>query len=153
MPKQTGKGSHKRKEAAFERKVTQHQDFIGQAAPERAEAEFRKHERVEAERTEDVVREMAQKLDEVADGAGEIPFRVPRSVDEGKRLIREAPDALREKARERLDQLPPPAKRALDLAQTAAGMIFAPMRFGLSLAREVLRVPAAMFRVLRHREA
>jgi hypothetical protein len=44
VPKQTGKGSHKRKQAAFERKATQHHDFIGEAAPERAEAELHKLE-------------------------------------------------------------------------------------------------------------
>lgn len=157
MPKQPGKGSHhKRKEAAFERGATQHTDFIGQAEPARAEAEFRKHERVEAERTDDMVREMAEKLEEVAgDSASgmEAPFRMPRSLDEGKRLIQEAPAALREKARERLENLPGPAQKAVELAQGAAGLLFAPLRIGMAVAREVLRVPAAMFRVLRHREA
>lgn len=115
MPRQTGKGSHKRKEAAFERRATQHTDFIGQAAPERAEAELRKHE--------------------------------------GKRLIRDAPDALREKARERLELLPEPAQKAIQLAQGAAELLFVPVRFGLGIVRELVRLPATVFRILRHREA
>ena len=50
MPKHSGKGSRQRREAAFERKATQHHDFIGGADKERALAEARKHERVEAGR-------------------------------------------------------------------------------------------------------
>lgn len=160
MTRQTGKGSRQRREAALERKATQHQDFIGQAEPQRAEAELRKHERMEAERNEEAVREMAEKLEEAAGLKGtdgtvgpEVPLRIPRSIDEGKKLIREAPDALREKARERLEKLPEPAKRAVSMAQDVAGLVFAPVRIGFHLAREVFRVPMAMIRVLRNREA
>ncbi len=88
------------------------------------------------------------------EAAGREPgFRVPRSIDEGKKLFREAPDALREKARERLQELPAGAQKALDLAQEAAGLFFASLRVGLVLAREVLRVPAALVRALRREEA
>ena len=58
MPRQSGKGTRKRRQAAFERRATQHHEFIGETDAERAEAEFRKHERVEAERT----REQDRKL-------------------------------------------------------------------------------------------
>jgi hypothetical protein len=127
VPKQTGKGSHKRKQAAFERKATQHHDFIGEAAPERAEAELRKRERLEEERNKDAVR--------------------------GKRLIRDAPDAMREKARERLEQLPERTRKALEIAQDLAGLFFAPLRIGFAVGRELLRVPGALLRVLRQKEA
>jgi hypothetical protein len=159
VPKQTGKGSHKRKQAAFERKATQHHDFIGEAAPERAEAELHKRERLEEERNKDAVREMAAELEEVSgvkgDGAvgPEIPVRIPRSIDEGKRLIREAPDAMREKARERLEQLPERTRKALEIAQDLAGLFFAPLRIGFAVGRELLRVPGALLRVLRQKEA
>ena len=159
MPKQTGKGSQKRKQAAFERKATQHHDFIGEAAPERAQAEIHKRERLESERNKDAVKEMAAELEKVsgvkAGGAigPEIPFRIPRSIDEGKRLIREAPDALREKARERLEQLPERTRNALQIAQDLAGLFFAPLRIGFAVGRELLRVPQAFLRVLRQKEA
>ena len=159
MPKQTGKGSHhKRKEAAFERHAMQHTDFIGQAETQRAEAELRKNERVEAERSQDTVREMAAELEQFAGlkdkpKGPELSFRIPRSIDEGKRLFSEAPDALREKARERLTQLPESAQRALELAQSAAQLFFVPVRFGLGIVRELVRLPATVFRILRHREA
>jgi hypothetical protein len=132
---------------------------VGDADAERAEAEFHKHERVEASQNEEVVREMARELEEVAgikgDGAvgPEFPLRLPRSIDEGKRMIREAPDALREKARERIEKLPQPAQKAISLVQEAAGLAFVPLRLGWALAREVLQVPGAMIRILRHQEA
>ena len=159
MPKQTGKGSHhKRKEAAFERHAMQHTNFIGQAEPQRAEAHLRKQEHLEAERSQDTVREMAAELEQFAGlkptpESSATPFRIPRSIDEGKRLISEAPDALREKARERIDQLPDSAKAAMQLAQSAAEMLFVPVRFGLGIVRELVRLPATLFRLLRHREA
>lgn len=149
MSRQPGKGSRKSKQAAMERKATQHHhDFIGETA---------------AREKIDVVNEMAAELNELSekdrlsgkDGAAgpEIPFRIPRSIEEGKRVIREAPDALREKARERLSHLPPPAQRAVQTAQEAAGLLFAPARIGLHIAREVLRVPLALLNALRHKEA
>ena len=57
MSNQTGKGSrHHRRASAIERKATQHHDFVGQADVERAEAEFRKHDRLQAEEDHEVVR-------------------------------------------------------------------------------------------------
>ena len=160
MPKQTGKGSRQRREAALERKATHHQEFIGGADAERAEAQFRKQERVEADRNEEAVREMAKELEQAAglaqgDGAigPELPLRIPRSIAEGKRMIREAPDALREKARERLEKMPEPARKAAELAQVTAALFLLPLRIGYGIAREVLRVPGAMLRALRQREA
>ena len=58
MPRQSGKGTRKRRQAAFERRTTQHHQFIGETDAERAEAEFRKHERVEAERTRESERKL-----------------------------------------------------------------------------------------------
>ncbi len=158
MPRQTGKGSRKRREAAFERRATQHHDFIGEADAERAESKALEHERLEAERKEDVVREMADEVEQAAGLTGngamgpELPLRIPRSLDEGKRMIREAPELLREKARERLDKLPEPAKKAVQMVETAATLLMIPARVGFNFAREMLRVPAALVRVLRHRE-
>src|SRR5882762_10828119 len=63
VSKQTGKGSrHHRRASAIERKATQHHDFVGQADVERAEAEFRKHDRLQAEENHEVVREMAAEI-------------------------------------------------------------------------------------------
>lgn len=160
MAKHTGKGSrHHPRASAIERKATKHQEFIGQAEPERAEAEFRKHERLEAEENREVVREMAAELEEAAGVKGngaigpEFPFRIPRSVDEAKEIAREVPEALREKARERLEKIPEPARKALQVAGTTAGMLLAPLRLGLQVAREVVRLPFNLFRSLREREA
>jgi hypothetical protein len=160
VAKQTSKGSrHQRRASAIERKATRHQEFVGQAEPERAEAEFRKHERLQAEENQEVVREMAAELEQAAGVKGDgavgpgFPFRIPRSVDEAKEIAREAPDALREKAREGLEQLPQPAKKALQLAGTTAGTLLAPLRLGLQIAREVVRLPFAVLRTLQKREA
>jgi hypothetical protein len=141
VPRQTGKGRHRR-QAAFEKRVTQHHDFIG-----------------EGEQDRQAVREMARELEEMAgvrgDGAigPEFPIRLPRSIEEGKRMVREVPDALREKARERLEELPEGVRKAIGIATDVAGLLFAPLRVGLALARELSRVPLAMLHVLRHKEA
>ena len=158
MPKQTGKG-RQRRASALERKAVPHHDFIGEADAERAEAEFRKREAVDRERNQDAAREMAAELEEMAgvkhDGAmgPEIPFRIPRSVEEARKIIREAPDALREKARERLEKLPEPAQKALQVAESAISLMLAPARFGLRLVRGALKLPLTMLQVLREREA
>ncbi len=159
MAKQPGRG-HKRRASALERKAMQHHDFVGDAAPERAEAEFRKRDRQQQEQDREVVQEMAAELRDLsagvpADGSfgAEIPFRIPRSVDEAKQVVREAPEALREKARERLDSLPEPARTALQMAASTANMLLAPARIGLHLAREILRLPFTVVGALRHREA
>jgi hypothetical protein len=148
---------HRKKESALERKATKHDDFIGEAEPERAEAKLRKHERLERE----TVRAMAAEFESVAKGNNgaigpEIPLRIPRSIGEAKRILEEAPDLLeklRTKAEDRLARLPPPFKRVIELGESAAGLLFAPFRIGWRLTREFLAVPAAMLRVLRQQEA
>ena len=100
MAKHTGKG-RQRRASTLEGKATQHKQFIGQADAERAEAELHKRQHLE----EDVVQEMNAELQHLADkgdgSAGpEIPFRIPRSIEEGKRIIQEAPEALRERVEE-----------------------------------------------------
>ncbi|MCA1825917.1 MAG: hypothetical protein ABR567_18440 [Myxococcales bacterium] len=158
MSRHTGKGSHRRKEAALERKATQHHEFIGQAETERAEAEFRKHERLASEQNAETVKEMARELEQAAglrtDGAmgPEMPLRIPRSIEEGKRMIREAPEAMREKAREKIEKLPEPARKAVDLVGTVAGMAMVPVRLGWNIARDLLQIPFTVLRVLRQRE-
>ncbi len=82
----------------------------------------------------------------------EIPFRIPRSIDEGKRMVREAPELLREKARERIEKLPEPARNAISAAEDVFGLMMVPARFFYALARDVLKVPFAMVRTLRQRE-
>jgi hypothetical protein len=158
--KQTGKGSrHQRRASAIERKATKHQQFVGDAAPDRAEAEFRKHDHLEAEENREVVREMAHELEAAAglkhDGAigPEFPLRIPRSIQDVKEIARDAPEALREKARERLEKLPEPAQKAMQWAGSTAGLLVGSVRFGLHLAQEVLRLPLSVLRTLRQREA
>ena len=141
------------------RAVVQHHDFVGQADVERAEAEFRKHDRLQAEENHEVVREMAAEIERAAgvkgDGAlgPEFPLRLPRSLDDAKDMVRDLPDALRDKARERLGKLPEPAQKALRAVETAAVVLLIPVRLGLGIAREVVRLPFALFKGLRHREA
>jgi hypothetical protein len=155
VTRQTGKGHRRSREAALERKATQHREFVGDADAERAEAEFRKHDRLEAEQNAETVKEMARELENAAglrtDGSmgPEIPFRIPRSIEEGKKIIREAPDAMREKARERIEKLPEPARKAVEIAGDLAGLAMIPVRLGWNIARDLLRVPFAMVRALR----
>lgn len=160
MSKQTGKGSrHQRRVSALERKATHHHDFVGDAEAERAEAESRKRERLHEEQNREVVQEMAAELEQAAGirdegGMGpESPVRMPRSIDEAKEIAREAPEALREKARERLRKLPEPAQKAIEAATSVAGMMFVPLRLGLHVAREIIRIPFVVLRSLRQQEA
>ena len=141
MGKQTGKGSrHNRRVSRIERKSTQHHEFVGEADAERAEAEFRKHERLQAEENREA-------------GGPELPLRIPRSVEEAKEIARDMPEALRDKARERLGKLPKPSKQALEVVEAAATVLFVPIRFGFEIAREVARLPFNILRGLRQREA
>jgi hypothetical protein len=161
VSRQTGKGSHhQRRASAIERKATEHHEFIGETDAERAEAEFRTHERQQQEEDREVVREMASEFEVAAgmrrpDGSigPEVPFRVPQSIDEAKEIAREISERLREKARERLGRLPEPAQKALHAAETAATLLLAPVRVGLWLAREAVRLPLSLMRTVRHREA
>ena len=147
MSKHAGRG-HGRREAALERKAFKHNEFVGDADKDRA-----------VQQNAGTVKEMARELEEAAglrgDGAAgpEIPFRIPRSIEEGKRMVREAPEAMREKARERLSSLPEPARKYVDLVGTVAGFAMVPVRLGWNIARDLVRLPFAMFRALREREA
>jgi len=160
VPKQNGKGSRSaRRASAIERKATQHHQFVGETEAERAGAQAQKEERLAAEENREVVREMASELEQAAglkkDGAmgPEFPVRIPRSVDEAKQIVREAPAALREKARERLEKMPEPAKKALDSATALVVKLTAPVRLGLHVVREAVRLPFTVYRSLRGREA
>ncbi len=160
MSKQTSKGSRQQRRAsAIERKATQHHDFVGEADAERAESELRKHERVQAEANREAVREMATEFEDRATVKGDgavgpgFPLRIPRSIGEAKEIARELPDALREKARERLRKIPEPAQQALQVAESAVVVLFVPLRFGFELAREAARLPLHILRGLRQREA
>ena len=160
MAKHTSKGSrHHRRASPIERKATHHHEFIGEADAERAEAEFRKHQRQQADENREVVREMASEIERAAgvkgDGAigPEFPLRMPRSIEEAKELVRDVPEALRDKARERIDKLPEPALKALQVAESALTVLVIPIRLGLRIAREVARLPFNILRGLRQREA
>jgi hypothetical protein len=145
MPKHTGK-----RKSPIERKATHHQEFVGSAEPERAEAEAVKEERVAAAREQDVVHEMAEKLEQEA---AKPELRIPRSVEEGKRLLDEGSEMLREKAQERLDGMARPAQKVLELGTAALSLLFAPARIGLRLVMGAVEIPAAIFHVLRRKEA
>ena len=145
----TPRGTHRR-QAAFEKRATTHHEFIGESDADRAEAEFRKHEH----REDEAVRQMASEFESLAekgDGAmgPEIPFRIPRSVGE----VKDTMEKLREKAEERLDEMPELVQRAISLGESILGLMVVPVRFGVRLVRDALAVPAAMFRILTHREA
>jgi hypothetical protein len=75
--------------------------------------------------------------------------QLPRSVHQAKGLM----EKMREKAEERLEDMPEPVKRAIDLGETALALMLVPVRFGLHLIRDALEVPAAMLRMLARREA
>jgi len=159
VAKQTGKGNrHQRRVSALERKATKHREFVGDADAERAEAEFRRHERVQADENREAVREMAAELEQAAgikgDGAigPEFPLRIPRTVDEAMEIARDVPEKLREKARERMGKLPEPAKQALRVAESAVAVLFVPIRLGFHIAREAVLLPFHILRSLRQRE-
>jgi hypothetical protein len=143
----TRKRSH---QSPLERKATQHHDFIGEATQERAQAEEVKREHLEKEREQEVVREMAATLEEVAQKP---ELRVPRSVEEGKRLLAEGPQILREKAQERLENLPKPVNIAVELAQIAGSVALVPFRLGMRIVRGAVTFPAALVHALRRQEA
>ncbi len=122
MAKQTGKG-RQRRAGALERKAMQHHDFIGETDPERAEAEFRKHERLQDEENREIVHEMAAELNDLASSES-----APQA---GMQL----------------------AQQVFHVATAAAGVLLVPARIGLRLAREVMRLPFTVVTVLREREA
>ncbi len=54
---------------------------------------------------------------------------------------------------ERLGNLPEPAQKVLHVAESAMAVLFIPVRLGLSIALEVVRLPLNILRGMRHREA
>ena len=118
MPKGTGQRGHRTKgDSALSRKATQHQDFVGQAEPERdksREVEQQRIRRDQEELKKETVKQMARELEEVSvvsepprkesSGASEPPptqaagmapeperqrLQFPGSVREGIELIRQ----------------------------------------------------------------
>ncbi|HUJ25568.1 MAG TPA: hypothetical protein VLW85_06100 [Myxococcales bacterium] len=121
MTKRTG-----RRQSRLERKATRHQDFVGSADADRAESEFREHERIERDR-----------MQHDHSPGPEIPFRLPR------------PEELREKARERLSGMPQPVQRAAELAGIVMQVAMVPVRIGLGIARELVKLPFSLLRATR----
>jgi hypothetical protein len=171
MPKGTGQRGHKTKgDAALSRKATQHQDFVGQAEPDREQSREVEKRRIQRDREQlekEVVKETAQELERasaVAEparaaqggqaGAGqERPqFAIPGSLREGIDLIRRrgppALDALRAKAEQRLGEMPSPVRTAVHLTERAIGLALWPVRAGARLVGHVLETPAALLRIL-----
>ncbi len=146
-----------KKEPAFARKAMQHQDFIGQAEPERAEAEARKQERVEQDHEQFVVEEMKKTLEDVVEKTAPVlPLRKPTSIRDGISMLKETAspetfEKLRAKAEERLSDLPRPLQLALSLATRVTHLLVAPISAGVRLVSAVLKTPAAMVRMLARR--
>jgi hypothetical protein len=70
-----------------------------------------------------------------------------------ERLAKGTLEKLREKAEQRLDAMPEPVQRAIALGESVLGLMLVPIRFGARLVKDVLAVPAAMFRMLTRQEA
>ena len=136
-----------KQEPAFARKVTHHQNFIGQAAPER----------VEAEREKFVVEEMTKTLEDVVEKSEPVlPLRMPTSISDGISMLKETAspetfEKLRAKAEERLSELPRPLQLAVEMASRVTHLLAAPVSAGVRLVSAVLRTPAAMVRTLARR--
>jgi hypothetical protein len=152
-------GGRQRRQAAFERGATQHHEFIGEAAPERAEAERQKLAHLHEFEEQEAVRAMAAELQHLADRDSR-PLRVPRSREEAidlyDRLRDEARDRLDEMpklAQERLQRMPAPVRGAVHVAQNAAVVLLVPLRAGYALVSDLLRMPGNMFRILTRQEA
>ncbi len=153
----TGKGSRQKKEAAFTRHAASHsmqqKQFVGDAEPDRAEAEFQKIDHQMQEENREVVREMADQLEKEANA-----LHRPTSLREGVDMLLElrSPETreqLRAKARERLAAMPEPVQFALATAERLTNLMMRPVVRGARLVSDALSVPAALFRVLTHREA
>jgi hypothetical protein len=61
-------------------------------------------------------------------------------------------EQLREKARERLQTLPRPLQLAVQGVEVAGGLVMKPVTKSVRLIAEALKVPAALVRILTHRE-
>jgi hypothetical protein len=146
-----------KKEPAFARKAVQHQDFIGQAEPQRAEAAALKQERVEHDHEQFVVEEMKKTLEDVVEkSAPVLPLRKPTSIRDGISMLKETAspetfEKLRAKAEERLAELPRPLQLALEMATRATHFLAAPVGAGVKLVSALLKTPAAMVRMLARR--
>jgi hypothetical protein len=152
-------GARKRRQAAFERGATQHHEFIGEAAPERAEAERQKLAHLHEFEEQEAVRAMATQLQHLSDRDAR-PLRVPRSREEAADLFERLRDVARERldemprlAQERLEKMPPRVRGAVHVAQNAAVVLMVPLRAGYELVSDVLRIPGTMFRILTRQEA
>ena len=147
-----------KQEPAFVQKAVHHQQFIGQAEPERAQAEARKQERVEKEHEKFVVEEMAKTLEDVVEKSEPLlpTLRMPTSIRDGISMLKQTAtpetfDKLRSKAEERLAELPRPFQVALEMASRATHLLSLPVTAGVRLVSAVLRTPAAMVRLLARR--
>ena len=146
-----------KKEPASARKATQHQEFIGQAEPERAEAELRKQEHVEQEHEKFVVEEMGKTLEDVVEKSAKVlPLRRPTSIRDGISMLKQTAspetfEKLRAKAEERLSDLPHPLQLALEMATRLTHLLAAPFSAGVRMISAVLRTPMAMVRMLARR--
>lgn len=177
-----GKRSGRRTEDVIASHSMRHHDFVGEAAPERAEAERRKQEQVkkDQQKQEDAtVREMAREFEQeaglrpserraedrrsgaTAKGEATASGETRKGLlGRGLRLLEDARDdmprlleALRLKAEERLAALPRPLKQVVRRAEQTAALLAAPARIGVALARELLRAPMRILGSLRRREA
>ena len=143
--------------------MPQHQ-FVGDAEPERAEAEFLKAANLAQAEEQTVVREMAETLKEEATS-----LHTPTSIREGVELLKElrtpeAREELREKARERLEKMPDelreqvrkmpqPVQFAFQVAERTVELLRKPAGKAIKLVSDALRVPGALYKILTHREA
>jgi hypothetical protein len=180
MAKAAGKRGHKKAEEALSRKATQHHDFVGQAEAERAESRAVEEARIRRDQEQlekEVVHEMAQELEQMAEAAetkaspasshgvaAEIPrgptpsseprttIEIPTSVQEAVDLLRqrgpEVLETMRAKAEERLEQMPQPIKGAIHLTERAFGLALWPIRTGVHLMGRMLETPVALLRIL-----
>ena len=159
-----GKRNGHRPEDIIASHAMKHHDFIGQAEPERKEAEQVKHAHVEKDAAKlegEVVREMAREFEQQAG------LRPPHKaaneertglIGRGMSLFEEARDdlphlleSLRHKAEERLAGLPTPLRRVVHRGEQAATLLVAPARIGFALARELLKAPLHLVENLRKR--
>jgi hypothetical protein len=98
LPRQTSKGGrHTRRESRLTQKATHRHQYIGDSEAERAESEYQKFEHLKAERKKDSDRERAAEMRSLK---AQSELRIPRSIDEGRKLIADT----RELAAQRLDE-------------------------------------------------
>ena len=81
------------------------------------------------------------------------PHRKEAAFERKATQHRDFIEKLRVKAEERLEGMPKPVKRAIQLGERVLGLVLVPVRFGVRLIRDVVAVPAAMVRMLTRQEA